>query len=239
MPIDDDERADALYGLPLERFVPERNALAKALRDDGDREAADEVRKLAKPSRAAWALNVTVREHPREARTLTEAARVMSDVQRDVLAGGARSAMREASDKGRSAVEALVAMAPNSGGGTREKLRATLHAALIDPAVLAEVTSGRLVREHVAAGFGGLDVPLPRRRAAAGAADSRAGPAEARHRAKLRRAKEEEAAAESAVTAAQRAFDQVESVLAERRAQLKDAEARLASARRRRERMEG
>jgi hypothetical protein len=32
-----DDRAHALYGLPLDRFVPERDALAKELRAKGDR----------------------------------------------------------------------------------------------------------------------------------------------------------------------------------------------------------
>ena len=44
-----------LYGLPLERFVPERTALGKALRSEGKREEAAAVAKLVKPSVAAWA----------------------------------------------------------------------------------------------------------------------------------------------------------------------------------------
>jgi hypothetical protein len=39
-----------LYGLPLERFTEERNALAKQLRRDGRRTEAAEVSKLRKPS---------------------------------------------------------------------------------------------------------------------------------------------------------------------------------------------
>lgn len=235
----EDDRVDALYGLPLERFVPERDALAKALRAEGEREAADAVRKLVKPTRAAWALNTAVREHPGETRALSEAARVLSDVQRELLAGGDPAALREASERARAAIEALVAVAPESGGSTRDKVRATLNAALVDPAVLAEVTSGRLLREHEAAGFGGLDAPLPRRRAAGGSAGASGDGGRAARQGKLRRAKEEEAAAEHAVTAARRAYEQVESILAERRAQLKDAEKRLADARRRRQRIEG
>ena len=46
---------DELYGLPLEDFVAQRDALAKRLRADGDRDAAAAVKKLPKPTRAAWA----------------------------------------------------------------------------------------------------------------------------------------------------------------------------------------
>ena len=50
-----------LYGLPLDRFVAERAALAKSLRSEGQREQADQVAKRRKPSVAAWAVNQLVR----------------------------------------------------------------------------------------------------------------------------------------------------------------------------------
>ena len=232
----EDDRIDALYGLPLDRFVAERGALVKILRSEGERTAATAVGKLPKPTRAAWAVNTAVREHPRQARTLREAARVLADVQREVLAGGDRSALRKAGESARAAVEAMMAVLPDAGEAARDKARSTLQAGLVDEDVLAEVMAARLVRERAASGFGGLDAPLPKRRGRASpdSATRRSGQRQAR----LRRAKEEEAAIAGEVTAARRALDQVEAVLAERRAQLKDAEARLADARRRRERVE-
>ena len=59
-----------LYGLPLDRFVAERDALAKQLRGDGRREEADAVKKLPKPTRAAWAVNAAVRAEPERAEAL-------------------------------------------------------------------------------------------------------------------------------------------------------------------------
>ena len=52
---------DDLYGLPLDRFVAERGALAKALRADGRRDEASRVAALRKPSVAAWAVNQLAR----------------------------------------------------------------------------------------------------------------------------------------------------------------------------------
>jgi hypothetical protein len=52
MPPSLDAEIDALYQLPLDEFTAKRNALAKTA---GAR--ADEVRKLAKPKAAAWAVN--------------------------------------------------------------------------------------------------------------------------------------------------------------------------------------
>ena len=64
------DAADDLYGLPLDAFVPERDALAKRLRAEGRRDEAAEVKALRKPSVAAWAVNQAVRSQPRAARAL-------------------------------------------------------------------------------------------------------------------------------------------------------------------------
>jgi hypothetical protein len=258
-----DDRADALYGLPLDRFVPERDALAKELRADGDRARADEVRRLPKPTRAAWAVNRAIREHPERARALADSARLLGEAQRELMAGGDASSLREAGERARAAVDALVAAAPASGEATADKVRETLHAATVDPDVLADVAAGRVVREQVASGFGGAAAPGPARGrgsrprpkkkggpAAPTAAEQKAREAkeqkaraaaardEARQREKLRRAKEAEAAAGDDLAAARRALEQVESAVADRRAQVREAQARVKDARRRRERAE-
>ena len=50
-----DDEVDTLYGLPLDEFVAERDALSKRLRADKRREDANAVKALRKPSVAAWA----------------------------------------------------------------------------------------------------------------------------------------------------------------------------------------
>ena len=62
-----------LYGLPLERFTEERNALVKELRKEGRREEAAEVSNLRKPSVAAWAVNQLLRTQRRDVAKLFEA----------------------------------------------------------------------------------------------------------------------------------------------------------------------
>src|SRR5947209_19277023 len=230
---------DDLYGLPLDRFVAERNALAKKLRAEGDREAASEVGKLPKPSVAAWAVNTAVRSDPDAAEELAASARMLREAQEELLSGGDASALREASERARRAVDALLAAAPAGGDATREKVRSTLHAATTDPEVLEEVVAGRVIREREASGFGGLGtVATPRKPAPKKKDDTKAREADRRRQEKLRKAKEEEAAAEQAVTAARRALEQIESALADRQAALREGEDRLKDARRRRERAE-
>lgn len=59
----DDHDISKLYALPLAEFTTARNALAKQLRSAGDREAADEIKRLGKPTVSAWAVNQLYHEH--------------------------------------------------------------------------------------------------------------------------------------------------------------------------------
>lgn len=261
-----DDPAAALYGLDLEEFIGARDALAKELRAGGDREGAAAVKKLAKPTRAAWAVNRLVRDRPDEIAALVEAGAALAGAQEQLLDGADADVLRSAATAARALVDALAAEAPVDGAA-RDKVRATLHAATVDAEVRAEVAAGRVVKERSAAGFGGLDALI-----AAGRGSENGGPVRAakrrgtkgrgttvapeptdappprpkgpdkrelrRRRDALRRATEAEADAESAVAGARRALEQVEATLTARRDALEEAEATLADAQARRERAE-
>ena len=251
---------DALYAGELEDFVATRDALAKELRVGGDRAGAAEVKKLAKPTRAAWAVNRIVRERPEEVRALVAAGEALAGAQEQLLDGADAGVLRGAAEAARRLVDALAAEAPVDGPA-KDKVRATLHAATVDPDVRAEVAAGRVVKEHSASGFGGLDALI----AAGRGAEAKAKPAGAkrktakgkakaappereppgpdprevrRRRDTLRRALEAEADAESAVDGARRALEQVEATLAARRLDLEEAERALSHTHDRRARAE-
>jgi hypothetical protein len=160
-----DDEIDALYGLPLEEFVPARDALAKRLRADKRRDAADAVKALRKPSVAAWAANQVLRARPDERSALLEAGDALRAAQERLLAGkGDAAAARAAGEAERSAVGDLVAAArglARAGGFPSEdvvnRVRETLHAAATDDDARAEVEAARLSREHRPAAFGGLE----------------------------------------------------------------------------------
>src|SRR5437763_13328928 len=100
--------ASDLYGLPLERFTEERNALARRLRQQGRREEAAEVSKLRKPSVAAWAVNQLVRTQRREIDALFAVGDALQKSQGDVLAGrGDAGSLRAAADAERAALDRL------------------------------------------------------------------------------------------------------------------------------------
>ena len=157
-----------LYGLPLDRFVAERGALAKSLRADGKRDEAAEVAKLRKPSVAAWAVNQLVRTQSREVKALFKAGDQLQRAQADLLAGkGDAGKLRAAAEREREAVDELTEAARgllSSEGhelaqATLDRVSDTLHAAALDEDARGAVQDGCVVRElrHVGLGaFGEL-----------------------------------------------------------------------------------
>jgi ribosomal protein S18 acetylase RimI-like enzyme len=161
-----------LYGLPLDRFVPERTALAKKLRRAGQPEQAAEVAAMRKPSVAAWAVNQLLRTQGRAVTDLLGAGDDLQRAQSQLLAGrGDPAALRQAVVHERDAVNGLVEKARGlltSQGHeltstTLERVAETLHAAALDQEARARVSEGSLGRElrHVGLGDTG-SVPARR-----------------------------------------------------------------------------
>ena len=155
---------DDLYGAPLDRFVPQRTELAKALRKDGKRDEAAEVAALRKPSVAAWAVNQLIRTQGRSVQGLFEAGDALRSAHEQVASGqGDAQDLRKATQDERAAVDMLVQAARGlltSDGhelspAVIERVAETLSAAALDPEARARVGEGRLERElrHVGLGF--------------------------------------------------------------------------------------
>jgi hypothetical protein len=158
-----DSEIDKLYGTPLDEFVADRDELAKRLRRDGDREAADRIKRLRKPSAGAWALNQAVRRRRKETDALLAAGERLREAHEALLAGGDPAALREAMQEERAlasaladCAEAIASETGKSGPALRERVRSTVHAAAVDEEARAELAAGRFVREREAAGLGPL-----------------------------------------------------------------------------------
>ncbi len=242
--------ADAIYGLPLEDFVPERAAVAKRLRSEGDRETAKRVTALRKPSVAAWTINQLVRSRAKDVAAFTKAADGLRAAQGALLEGrGSPADLRTAREAERKAVGRLIEVARGlfpggrePGESTLERIGATLHAAAADEAIRDEVLSGRLLRERESSGFGDLDVelaaavpPKPRRKRereresddTAARAQEEAAAREAAERERRTRRAALQAALDQAVEERRRAEDALDEARAEearRRAALEDAD---------------
>ncbi len=168
MASDDDRVAaerDALYGLPLDGFIPARDEAARRLRSGGDREAAAEVKQLRKPSVVAWSLNQARRHAPGRIVALLAAAGALREAQEALLGGGGQAALREAAAAERALVQEVAELAEHelkeaghpASAAVRTKVFETLQAATRDPAVGELLAAGALVRETQVGdlGFGG------------------------------------------------------------------------------------
>jgi hypothetical protein len=227
---------DRLYGLPLDEFVHERDELAKRLRREGEREAADEVKRLRKPSAGAWALNQAVRRRRKETDALLAAGERLREAHEALLSGGDPAALRDAMQEERAlaggladCAEAIASETGKSGPALRERVRSTLHAASVDEEAREELAKGRFVREREAVGLGpfgaGAAPAAPRRRPAA----SKKAPSKSRGTADRagREAAKRDAAAEreeAAERERQEQLAEVEDALDEARAALAEAE---------------
>ena len=159
-----DRAADELYGLPPGEFTRARDARAKEVRKDGDREAADAIKGLRKPTVAAWALNQLARRRAKDVGRLVKAGEELRSAQEELLAGGDRAAFQDAAGRERELVAdlsadatAMASEAGERGGGLQEKIASTLHAAALDEETADELRAGRLVREREA--IGGFGAP--------------------------------------------------------------------------------
>jgi hypothetical protein len=156
------EEADRLYGLPLEDFIAQRDALAKSLRAEGRRAEADEVKAMRKPPAVVWAVNQVMRTQGKAARALAGAAdrAAANPGDRDALAAHAaaldeltKAAAGLLSGKGRALSEDALL-----------RVRSALHAASLDRELRDEFVAGRLSAEPAPAGFGaltGMPAPAP------------------------------------------------------------------------------
>jgi len=242
---------DDLYGAPLDRFVPQRTEMAKALRKDGRRDEAAEVAALRKPSVAAWAVNQLIRTQARSVKDLFDAGDALRGAHEQAASGrGDAQALRKATQEERAAVETLIEAARGlltSDGhelspAVIDRVAETLRAAALDPDARAQVSEGRLERElrHVGLGFLGEisaatpAAPAPKRKApAAKDKQDQEREAEARERERAQALKDARATEKDARRELERAQKAADSARARRdkaAASLDDAERELADA---------
>jgi hypothetical protein len=185
MAVEDD--VDALYAADPDEFVAGRQALARRLRSEGDKERAAEVTKLRRPTAAAWAVNQLARRHGDEVAALVALGDDLRRTHERLLEGGRDDDTVALGRRRRGAIADLVdraaAILTDSGraaGAHRDAISATLDAASLDPDVAADVTAGRLAKElDPPSGFGEFDWSVP-----AATAPARPAPAKAPARAK-------------------------------------------------------
>ncbi|HEY2166601.1 MAG TPA: hypothetical protein VGH01_05520 [Jatrophihabitantaceae bacterium] len=246
--MDADAAADELYGLRPDRFTARRGELVAQAKRDGDPQARTAIEAMRRPTVAAWAVNLLVRERPDEVNKLLELAGQLREAQR-ALRG---DQLRELSVKRHAAVAALARDAAQLAAateraindGTVREVQATLDAAVADENAETAVRTGRLTTALAYSGFGEVDISdavaaldaRPRlqvvRPPAPAAPSARAKPAPARGRgtAPSRAAMERErklAGARDALAAARKHRDDLLAEAEQLRRRLQDTEREL------------
>ena len=153
-----------LYGLPLDEFTNERDALAKELRQGGDKEAADQVKALKKPPVSAWTVNQLARRHPQEMRALVKAGEGLRKAQRSAVGGKGPDALRDATRAHRDRLEELTSFARHeldADGQTLQRAMQTLRSASIDKEASKALLAGTLTGDVEQAGFGQVLTAVP------------------------------------------------------------------------------
>ncbi len=226
-----DKRVERLYKLPLEEFTGARNELAKELRAAGDREAADRVKALRKPSRSAWGINRLRQEDRAVLRSALKAGEQLRSAQSGALSGASGEKLRERARAERKAVAAAAERAAQIEPGLTERdrarIRATLHAGAGDDAIRAEIESGRLTIDHEPVGLGPLE-GTP-----AGGAKARPAkrPPPREDSRKLTQARGAERMARRALEAAERNLEKRRTAALRAQEELREADEQLAGAR--------
>jgi hypothetical protein len=221
---------EELYRAPFGEFIARRDALAKALRKDGRREKADEVKRLKKPALSAWALN----QLPREA---VEGLLAAGAALRQARGG---DTLRDATREEREAVEDLASQATallrQAGHPVTDKtaaeIRETLHAAALDEDAREQLASGRLVAPKQAIGLGGFagapaPAPTPKKKTQTQKQKQKDEAEAKRRREDEARRREEEKARRAAIRDAARAVKERERELVAAQKALDQARAEL------------
>ncbi len=175
-----EQEIDRLYSLPLSQFIAARDSLAAGLRKEKRREEAIRVKKLAKPSLAAWAVNQLYWKR----RPLWDALIRAGEALREAVGRSAEQSRpaeqrRRAQAKLLSEAEGILAEGGHApAAATLEKIHHTLEAVSVYGEALPGDPPGRLSRPLDPPGFEALfslaaSMPPPSRRTSRSKAPAR------------------------------------------------------------------
>ncbi|MFN2466042.1 MAG: hypothetical protein ABR598_07240 [Candidatus Dormibacteria bacterium] len=172
-----DEAVGELCELPLGQFIARRHELAREARLAQDRDAADAIAALRKPTVTVWLANRLARDHRLAVSRLLGTARDLASAQERVLSGadGAGDRLRRDSSEFQRALDRAVKEAgpllADAGHAAVEETLRRLREVLSNAArgsldVQERLARGDLLEEPPVPDFGvfGTVTPMPRRR---------------------------------------------------------------------------
>jgi hypothetical protein len=142
--------AAELYALAPDEFTAARNDRAKAARSGGGAELAAGIRRLPKPSAAAWMINMMVNQRREEIEQFLKLGASLRAAQEELDPGGLRGLNRQRHQLLQALVRESRAAAGRSGHKVSDAVAAeveqTLRTAMARPEAAAAVRTGQLIR---------------------------------------------------------------------------------------------
>src|SRR6188768_3484779 len=153
------EIADRLYGGSADGFTEARNAAA---REVGDKALAAQVKKLKKPSVAAWAVNLLVRRESTQIDSVLELAESLRAAAEALDGNELRALTRQRRQLTTALASTARSLARDAGvrltGPVVDQVEGMLTAAMLDEVAAQVVRTGRVVTAFTSTGVSDLDV---------------------------------------------------------------------------------
>lgn len=151
--------ADRLYAGRPDAFTDARNAAA---RECGDKALAAQVKKLKKPSVAAWAVNLLVRRESGQIDSVLELAESLRAAAEALDGDELRALTRQRRQLTTALASSARSLAREAGirltGPVVEQVEGILNAAMLDPVAARAVRTGRVLTAFTSTGVSELDV---------------------------------------------------------------------------------
>jgi hypothetical protein len=156
--VDFDEVADELYAVHPDEFIGVRTERQNEAKAEGDRELAQDIGALPKPSTAAWVANLLVREHREEIEGLVELGTLLREAQESLAGDQLRALNTQRSQLLGALTRQALAVARRHGHPVSTSIEAqvedTLRAGMSDPEAGEALLSGRLASAMSYSGMG-------------------------------------------------------------------------------------
>jgi predicted transcriptional regulator len=151
--------ADELYALSLPEFTPARDARAKELKGT---ELAAQIKKLKKPSLAAWVVNLLVRHETEQVEQVLAVGAALREAQASMSGDELRQLTRQRRQLTAAVTTQARRLAREHGqkitDAVAQQVEATLTAAMVDEECAKAVRSGMLLTALEATGVDAVDL---------------------------------------------------------------------------------
>lgn len=156
----DPDPVGELSRAPLEEFVRVRDELARRLSEEGKAEEAAALKRLRKPTLAAWGLNQLAHRHPKKVEWLLETHdKLRKSESGDAFRRAAAARQELVAELSDAAVGLLEEAGHSAGEAVRKRIGQTLLAVANDQEAEEALRTGRLERELVGSGWEAVGFP--------------------------------------------------------------------------------